>query len=175
MLLAPITRPRPLANNRNQPVRWKAHQVSAAAAWTANRILMASASVSTMKGAQAMAKMKKVVAPPLCLAKATPSRTMAAMCNRACFRLTQKRPKYRTRKAAVANKVKHHTSARAWLSMGSMKKKPKYRTEYSAQVYSLFLGRSLISSSRPHHDSPSQPGSDSFEHLHYYRPSLISS
>ena len=30
-----------------------------------------------------------------------------------------------------------------------MKKKPKYRTEYNAHVYSLFLGRSLIESVRP--------------------------
>ncbi len=35
----------------------------------------------------------------------------------------------------------HQTSALAWLSTGSMKKKPKYRTEYSAHVYSLFFGQ----------------------------------
>ena len=74
---------------------------------------MPSASLSTTKGPQAAAKMKKVVAPPLYLAKATPISTMAARCNKPCRQLTQNREKYKTRKMAVASKVKSQTRAPA--------------------------------------------------------------
>ena len=45
---------------------------------TVSKTLMASVSLSTTKGPQAATKMKKVVAPPLYLAKATPMRSMTA-------------------------------------------------------------------------------------------------
>src|SRR5271166_5443851 len=105
MLLAPITNARPLPNSRNQLLRWKAHQVSAAASSTTSKTLTPSTSVSTTKGPQAAAKMKKVVAPPLYLAKTAPRATMAATRSKPCRQLTQNIEKYKYRKTAVASKV----------------------------------------------------------------------
>src|SRR5258708_34185880 len=44
--------------------------------------------------------------------------------------------------------VKHHCRGPKWPAIGSIKKKPKYRTEYNAQTNSLFLGKSLTKSLR---------------------------